>query len=473
MIDNADFRRYAHEFADWMADYYEQVEKYPVKSQVRPREIYDRIPDSPPEQGEPMDHIFHDFRDIIIPGITHWQSPNYFAYFTANTSYPSILAEMLTAAMGAQCMIWDTSPAAAELEEKMMNWLKEMLGLPEAFEGVIQDTGSTATLVALLTAREKLTGFSVNSHGLAASPGLRVYASPEAHSSIDKAVRMAGIGHKNLVKIDMDESLAMKPEALKAAICSDLEKGLKPLFVMAALGTTGTLAIDPLEPVAEICREYGVWLHVDAAYAGTALVLPEHREMIRGIELVDSFYFNPHKWMFTNFDCSAYFVRDKEALIRTFEILPEYLKTKTRGSVNDYRDWGIQLGRRFRALKLWFMIRDFGVQGIQDKVRFHIDLAGDLAERIRHSDHFELFEPQHLALVCFRYRPQGMHLPEQLNEMNLRLLQKVNDTGKVFLTHTKVWGLVTLRMVTSQTNIRKDNVDLAWELLNETASGMS
>ena len=355
----------------------------------------------------------------------------------------------------------------------MMNWLREMLGLPETFEGVIQDTGSTATLVALLTAREKLTGFSVNTRGLATSPGLRAYASPEAHSSIDKAVRMAGLGQENLVKIDTDQSLAMKPEALKTAICSDLDNGLKPLFVMAALGTTGTLAIDPLESIAEICKEYGVWLHVDAAYAGTALVLPEYRHLISGIEHADSFYFNPHKWMFTNFDCCAYFVRDKEALIRTFEILPEYLKTRSHGMVNDYRDWGIQLGRRFRALKLWFMIRDFGVEGIREKVEFHISLARDLADRIRQSRYFGLFEPQHLTLVCFRFRPQGVDLPEQLNELNLKLRHKVNETGKVFLTHTKISGLVTLRMVTSQTNIRKDNIDQAWKLLNEAASEMS
>jgi aromatic-L-amino-acid decarboxylase len=473
MIDTRDFRKYAHEFADWMADYYAQVEQYPVKSLVQPREIFDRIPSSPPVNSEPMDTIFRDFREIIMPGITHWQSPNYLAYFTANSSYPSILAEMLTATLGAQCMIWDTSPAAAELEEKMMIWLKHLLGLPEMMEGVIQDTGSTATLVALLTAREKMTGYSSKTGGLAAHPGLRVYASPEVHSSIDKAVRIAGLGQDNLVRIAVDKSLAMKPEALREAIQKDLAIGLKPLCVVAALGTTGTLAIDPLEPIAEICREYGIWLHVDAAFAGTALVLPEYRGMIKGIEHVDSFFFNPHKWMFTNFDCSAYFVRDKEALISTFEILPEYLKTKTRGQVNDYRDWGIQLGRRFRALKLWFMLRDYGVNGIREKVSYHIRLAGGLAEKIRQSKHFVLHEPQNLALVCFRYKPEGVDQTDQLNEFNLKLLQSVNATGKTFLTHTKVNGLVTLRIVTGQTNIREENVEQAWKLLNDLAPAVN
>ncbi len=469
MIGSEEFRKYAHEFVDWMADYLESVEKLPVKSQVKPGEIFARIPDRPPEKGESMSRIFGDFQQLILPGMTHWQSPNYFAYFTANSSYPSVLAEMLTATLAAQCMVWETSPAAAELEEKMMNWLREMTGLPGTFEGVIQDTASTATLVALLTAREKATAFRINEEGFQGEQAFRVYCSSEAHSSIEKAVKMAGFGRVNLVKVEVDEALAIRPEKLEEAVVRDLEQGHLPLCVVAAIGTTGTVAIDPLERLAGICRRHRIWLHVDAAYAGTALVLPEHRWMIRGIEDVDSFVFNPHKWMFTNFDCSAYFVKDTEALIRTFEILPEYLKTGTRGQVNDYRDWGIQLGRRFRALKLWFVIRDYGVEGIREKVRSHISWAAELADAIRQDPDFELFEPQNLGLVCFRYRPPGVDAPGQLNHLNDSLMKTLNASGKIYLTHTRVGGLTTLRMAVGQTSVTREHVMNAWKLIRETA----
>ena len=464
-----EFREYAHQFTDWMADYYRNIEKYPVKSQVKPGEIFEKLPDMPPQRGESMDKVFDDFNSLILPGITHWQSPNYFAYFTANTSFPSILAEMLTATMAAQCMIWETSPAAAELEEKMMNWLKKMIGLPEYFEGVIQDTASTATLVSLLTAREKYTDFSVNEYGYSGNEKLRIYCSTETHSSIEKAVKIAGLGKNNLMKVEVDQSLAINTSELRNAIEKDLQNGLKPFCVVATLGTTGTLAIDPLHKIAGICNEYKLWLHVDAAFAGTALVLPENRWMTIGIDQADSFVFNPHKWMFTNFDCSAYFVKDKEALIKTFEILPEYLKTGTRGVVNDYRDWGIQLGRRFRALKLWFVIRNYGVEGISKKVDEHIEMAKELAGKIKSASNFALFEPQHLNLVCFRYQPEYVHAHEEINDLNQKLLQNLNDTGKIFLTHTKVNGLITLRMVIAQTYLENRYVDKAWELIQKTA----
>ncbi len=469
MIDSREFRKYAHEFVDWMADYLENIDKLPVKSQVKPGEIFSKIPDQPPGTSESMDDIFGDFKDVILPGMTHWQSPNYFAYFTANSSYPSVLAEMLTSTMAAQCMVWETSPAAAELEEKVMNWLRDMIGLPESFEGVIQDTASTATLVALLTAREKLSGYSINEKGFSGDEKYRIYCSSEAHSSIEKAVKMAGFGRQNLVKIEVDDTLAIRPESLKQAIENDISEGKTPLCVVAALGTTGTVAIDPLKPIAEICRNHNIWLHVDAAYAGTALVLPEQRWMIEGIEEADSFVFNPHKWMFTNFDCSAYYVKDTEALIRTFEILPEYLKTGTRGQVNDYRDWGVQLGRRFRALKLWFVIRDFGVDGIQKKVKEHLDWASELAGQIKESEDFELLEPQHLGLVCFRYRPGEERDKERLNAMNQELMQILNESGDIYLTHTKVDGFIILRMVIGQTNVTRDHVQRAWNLILQTA----
>lgn len=464
MINSKEFRKHAHQFVDWMADYYESIESYPVKPQVRPREIYDQIPEEAPQKSESIPDIFKDFEEVIMPGMTHWQHPHFHAYFNGNTSFPSILAEMLTSTLGAQCMIWDTSPAAAELEEKMMNWLKKMLGLPELFHGVIQDTASTATLVALLSAREKYTNYKINEEGFSGNENFRIYCSEEAHSSIDKGVKIAGFGLENLVHIPTDENLALNPEALEAALKKDIAAGKKPIFVVAAIGTTGTTAIDPLEAIALICQKYKVWLHVDAAYFGSALVLPENRWMIKGIELADSFVFNPHKWMFTNFDCSAYYVKDKEALLKTFEILPEYLKTKSRGQVNDYRDWGIQLGRRFRALKLWFVIRNFGVDGIKEKIKLHIDLTQEFAQRLETHPEFEILAPVYLNLVCFRFKPTNITAEKEINEINQKLLQLANETGKVFLTHTKIKGKYTLRMLFGQTYVEKRHMENVWEL---------
>ncbi len=462
-----EFREWAHRFADWMADYYELVETLPVKSPVKPGEILSQLPLMPPQTGEEMAAIFNDFQQIILPGITHWQSPNFFAYFPANGSFPSILAEMLTAALGAQCMIWETSPAAAELEERVMDWLKSMTGLPNTWSGVIQDTASTATLTAILCAREHFFNFSVNEAGFDRKQNLRVYCSTETHSSIEKAVKIAGIGRQHLVKVAVDDEYRMNPESLREAIVKDLDAGLRPCCVVATLGTTGCTAIDPLNEIAAICRKYNLWLHVDAAYGGTALLLPEYRWMIEGIESADSLVFNPHKWMFTNFDCSAYFVKDKEALIRTFEILPEYLKTGTRGQVNDYRDWGIQLGRRFRALKLWFVIRSFGLDGLQAKIRSHIELAKWFEEQILEFPHFELMAGRTLSVVCFRYHPNGIIETESLNRLNEDLLRSINSTGKIYLTHTKLNGNYVLRMSIAQTGVEKRHVERAWELIKE------
>ncbi|MCU0460072.1 MAG: pyridoxal-dependent decarboxylase, partial [Bacteroidales bacterium] len=363
-MDSNEFRRQGHAVVEWIARYLENIEKYPVKSGVKPGDVINALPELPPSGSESFDLFLRDFDEIIMPGITHWQSPNFFAYFPANSSPPSVLAEMLTAALGAQCMVWETSPAAAELEERMMDWLRVMTGLPEGFEGVIQDSASSATLAALITAREKSTGFRSNREGLRETGRLRVYASAQAHSSVEKGAGVAGFGRENLVRVAVRDDYSIDPEALDKAIEKDIAGGFIPCCVVACMGTTGTTAVDPLRPVGEICRKHGIWLHVDAALGGSALLLPEMRWMADGIEYADSFVFNPHKWMFTNFDCSAYFVRDAASLIRTFEILPEYLKTRTRGQVNDYRDWGIPLGRRFRALKLWAVIRTYGVENL-------------------------------------------------------------------------------------------------------------
>lgn len=464
-MDNKAFRQYAHEFVDWMADYMEQVEHLPVKSQVEPGGIYRQIPEKAPLKGESMAEIFIDFMNIILPGMTHWQSPNFFAYFPANSSYPSVLAEMLTATLGAQCMKWETSPAAAELEEKMMNWLKSMTGLPKHFQGVIQDSASTATLVAILTAREKYSEFQVNEKGMKWFDSFRVYCSTETHSSIEKAVKIAGIGSNNLVKVGVDSQFRLDPRLLKQLIESDLKVGNKPVCVIATLGTTGVTAIDPLQEIAGICSRYGIWLHVDAAFAGSALILPEYRWMIKGLEYADSFVFNPHKWLFTNFDCSAYFVKDKYTLLRTLQVLPEYLRTQDQGKVNDYCDWGVPLGRRFRALKLWFVLRSFGTENLQEKLRMHILMAKELAEKIEQEEGFEIMAPVTLNLVCFRYKPKGIEDESEINRINEMLLKNINASGKAYMTHTKVDGKYAIRMVIAQTNVEQRHVDEAWELI--------
>jgi aromatic-L-amino-acid decarboxylase len=470
-MNNSEFREWAHRLADRMADYYEHIEEYPVKSKLKPGEILSQLPAVPPAESENMTQIMNDFESIIMPGITHWQSPNFFAYFPANASFPSILAEMLTASLGTQCMLWDTSPAAAELEETVMNWLKTMTGLPADWSGVIQDTASTSTLAAILSAREKSTAYGINNEGFDGNEKLRVYCSTETHSSVEKAVKIAGIGRKNLVKIPTDDHFRMDASLLQKAIAEDISAGFKPLCVVATLGTTGCTSVDPLSEIASVCEKAGVWLHVDAAYGGTALLLPEYRWMIEGIEKADSFVFNPHKWMFTNFDSSAYFVKDKESLIRTFEILPEYLKTGNLGLVNDYRDWGVQLGRRFRALKLWFVIRSYGVTQLQVKIREHINIARWFEQQVIVHPDFEVLAPVPLSLVCFRYKPASFTGHENLNQINEELLRELNNTGKIFLTHTKLNGQYTLRMSIGGTLTEQQHVEKAWELIRETAPG--
>jgi aromatic-L-amino-acid decarboxylase len=467
-MNNKEFRQYAHQMVDWMADYFENIEEYPVKAQVQPKEIYNQLPEQAPLKGEEMSVIFKDFQDIILPGITHWQHPNFFAYFPANTSFPSILGEMLTATLGAQCMIWDTSPAAAELEERVMNWLRDLMGIPSSFEGVIQDTASTATLTAILSARERVTNFESNQNGIAQN-NLRVYCSTETHSSVEKAVKIAGLGKKNLVKIPVDEQLRMQPAALEKAIQEDLKNGYRPICIVAAIGTTGTTAIDPLKEIAKISQTFNIWLHVDAAYAGSALILPEFQWMIEGIEQIDSFVFNPHKWLLTNFDCSVYFIKDKESLLKTFEVLPEYLKTANRGVVNDYRDWGVPLGRRFRALKLWFVIRNYGVEGLQKQLRAHISLAQELTTWIKTSPDFELLVPTTLNLVCFRYHPENIQEEDVLNIINKNILAELNKSGRMYLTHTKINQQYTLRVVVGQTFVEAHHIQSAWEQIQEIA----
>jgi len=396
-----------------------------------------------------------------MPGVTHWQHPRFHAYFTANNSFPSILAELLTSGLGVQAMIWETSPAAAELEELTLNWLKQLMQLPDYWYGVIQDTASTATLVALLTAREKYSDFKINTAGFD-EVKYRVYCSEQAHSSIDKAVKIAGIGSDNLIKVAVNQNLEMNPDDLRIQIKKDILNGYTPLMVVVAIGTTGTVAIDPLKEIGDVASKFNVWIHVDAAYAGSAMILPEFREEIEGLDKVDSFVFNPHKWLFTNFDLSAYYVKDKEALINTFAILPAYLRTNTYGKVNDYRDWGIQLGRRFRALKLWFVMRSFGTERLQEKLREHIDLAKWFENKVNTDAHFELLLPRSLNVVVFRA------VSDTPNLFNERLIEKINKTGKMYLTHTMVSGNYAVRMVIGNTRVTHEHVKQSWQQISET-----
>jgi aromatic-L-amino-acid/L-tryptophan decarboxylase len=461
MIEIEDFRRQAHDFVDWIADYYLNVEKYPVRSQVDYGQIRKSLPDSPPEQSESITKIFSDFKNIILPGITHWQSPNYFAYFPANSSMPSLLAEFLTAAMGVQGMKWVTSPAATELEEVVTEWLRQMIGLPQQFSGVILDAASVATLCAILAARERTSKNKANREGI--QEQYIIYCSSEAHSSIEKAVRIAGLGSNNLRKIAVDQNCRMKVEELRKVIENDLRSGYIPTCIVGALGTTGTCSIDPIEQIGKLASEYKIWFHIDAAFAGTALILREFRTTIKGLELADSFVFNPHKWMFTNFDCSAFFVKDKEHLQDTFRLVPSYLQTQTNTGANDYSNWGIHLGRRFRALKLWFVIRNFGLSGLQEKVREHIQLARYFEEKIIEGGKFELILPRNLAVVCFRYRPESNNNEEELNKLNALLLEKINASGKLYMSHTMVGNIFTLRFVCAQTNTTRNHVQKALE----------
>jgi aromatic-L-amino-acid/L-tryptophan decarboxylase len=462
-----EFRRHGHAVVDWIADYHSRVESFPVLSRAKPGQVRASLPTSAPAEGEPFEGFLKDVERVILPGITHWQSPNFFAYFPGNTSGPGILGDLLSSGLGVQGMLWSTSPACTELETHMMDWLVSMLGLPERFlssssgGGVIQDTASSAALCALMAAREKATGYTSNKRGC--DGRLVAYASTQTHSSLEKAAMISGIGVDNLRKIEVDENFAMKPEALARQIEADLQAGLVPCFVCATVGTTSSNAVDPIKEIGEVCRKNNIWLHVDAAMSGTAMLCPEFRHLQNGLELADSYNFNPHKWMFTTFDCSCFWVADRKALIQTLSILPEYLKNQATesGAVIDYRDWHIQLGRRFRSLKLWFVIRHYGVEGLQHHVREHIRLAQQFADWVRHDDRFELAAPAPLNLVCFRHKAG--------DSANQEIMDRLNQSGDLFLTHTKLDGRLTLRLSVGQMNTQAKHVESAWRRIQQEA----
>jgi aromatic-L-amino-acid decarboxylase len=461
------FRQYGRAVVDWIADYYERIETLPVLSRVEPGQVRQGLPAAAPAAGESFDAILQDMNKVILPGVTHWQSPNFFAYFPANASGPSILGDLLSSALGVQGMLWATSPACTELESHVLDWLVTMLGLPPKFlstssgGGVIQDTASSASLCAMLAARERATNYRSNRRGCDGK--LVAYTSNQAHSSIEKAAMVAGIGMDNLRLIEVDERFAMRPEALARQIQRDRQSGLVPFFVSATVGTTSSNALDPLPAIGAICRENGLWFHVDAAMSGTAALCPEFRYIQDGIELADSYTFNPHKWMFTNFDCNCFYVADRKALIDTLSILPEYLRNQATesGAVFDYRDWHIPLGRRFRSLKLWFVIRHYGVEGLQYHVRRHIEIAQQFAEWVKQDERFEMAAPAPLNLVCFRHRGG--------DESNQLLMDRLNRSGDLYLTHTRLNERFTLRFCVGQTHTGLRHVQNAWRCIQEEA----
>ena len=464
-----EFRQRGREVIDWIADYMEQVEEYPVLSTAKPGDIRAMLPDHPPATGEDFDLVTADLDRVVMPGITHWQSPAFHAYFNANASGPAILGDLVSSGLGVQGMLWATSPACTELETHVLDWLVEMLDLPSAFlssgtgGGVIQDSASSATLTAIIAAREKATAGTSNHTGNLGN--LVAYISNQAHSSIEKGVRVAGIGSDNLRSIEVDADFAMQPAALETAIEADLAAGRRPFFVCATVGTTSSTAIDPVREIGEICRRYGIWLHVDAALAGTAALLPEMRWIHDGVELADSYVFNPHKWMLTNFDCTAFFVADRIPLIAALSVLPEYLRNEASasGAVIDYRDWQIPLGRRFRALKLWFVIRHYGVEGLHAFVREHLRLTKLFASWVEDAGEFDLAAPVPVNLVCFRHRGG--------DEVNQAIMDDLNASGELFLSHTKLDGKLTLRIAIGQTHTEERHVRRAWELIK--AAGQS
>ncbi len=457
-MDPEEFRRHGHAAVDWIADYWRDLDSRAVRSSSQPGDTRRSLPSAPPRQGEPYQRIFEDFERLIMPGMTHWGHPGWFAYFPSNASPPAVLADMLVAGLGAQCMSWITSPAATELEQVVLVWLRDMLGIPEEFTGSIQDTASSATLLAFLTARERA--------GVPADQ-LTAYWSEEAHSSVAKAARLAGIADEHCRVIPTDDRYAMDAELLATILEADVRQGLVPGIVVATMGTTSSTACDPLRPIGEHARRRGAWYHIDAAYGGTAAILPEVRPLLDGLDLADSYVTNPHKWLMTSFDCSTYFVRDVPMLMRTFAANPEYLRTSHDPDVVNYRDWGIPLGRRFRALKLWFVLRSYGVEGLQAMIRSHLAMAQELAGWVDAAPEWERLAPVPLGLVCCRHVPPELQGDEAgLATHNAALLERVNATGRVFLTHTMLGDRYAIRVAIGAFRTEQRHVEEAWALLD-------
>lgn len=458
-----EFRRAGHATVEWVARYMEQVADLPVTSDVAPGWVREQLPDAPPERGEAWDRVLADLDAVVVPGLTHWQSPRFFAYFPANASGPAMLGDLVSAGLGVQGMSWSTSPACTEVETHVCDWLLDLLGLPARFRsdgpggGVIQDSASSATLCVLVAARDRAVARG------AEFADLRVYVSDQTHSSVEKDARVAGLGVDQLVSVDTDDTHAMRADALADAMAADREAGHVPFLVVATVGTTGSTALDPVSAITEAAAPFGAWVHVDAAFAGSAAVCPEFRFVTDGADLVDSWSFNPHKWLFTNFDCSVLWVADRRPLVEALSVSPEYLRNQASesGEVIDYRDWQIPLGRRFRALKLWFVIRHYGAEGFAHHVRRHVDLARGFRDRVEADDRFEPAAPTPLSLVCLRH-VDG-------DEATQRVIDGVNDSGKAFVTHTRLDDRLVMRVCVGQTWTEQRHLDDLWEIMDEVA----
>ncbi len=470
-MDGETFRHWAHEAATFAADYRETLRDQPVRARTKPGEIAAQLPESPPEEAEPMAALFDDFRRIIVPGMTHWQHPRFFAYFPANASPASVIAEMLSSAMGAQCLLWQTSPAATELEGVALDWLRQAVGLPADFTGVIQDSASSATLCAFLTMRERALGFTGNATGLSGRERLRVYASAEVHTSIDRAAWVSGIGHDNLIRVPTTGPLrGMDPAGLEAAIAADLAAGHRPAGLVLCVGGTGTGAIDTAPELIRIAHRHGLFVHVDAAWAGTAMICPEFRDLWAGVEAADSIVLNPHKWLGVQFDCSAHYLRSVDDHLRTLSIQPEYLKTHGHDDITNYSEWTVQLGRRFRALKLWFVLRAHGLNGLREMMRNHVRWSQALAARIAAEPGFALASTPVLSLFTFRHDPgDGRDLDAHM----LAILTAINDGGDLYLTPTRIDGHLAIRFQAGAMETTEGDVDAAIQIIRDTARALS
>ena len=470
-MDTNEFRKLGHELIDWVAEYRERIGDYPVMSRVRPGEVAAQLPAEPPQTAEGLDDIVADLDRVVMPGITHWNHPGFLHYFPSNSDLSSVLADLVSSGLGVQGMSWQTSPAATEVEDVVMEWLREMVGLPGTFTGVIEDTASTSTFTALLCARERTSAFSQNRGGLQAEDApLVVYASDQAHSSVPKAALLAGFGAEHLRLLETDDEHALRLDLLERAIEDDLAAGLRPCAVVAAVGTTATTALDPVAGIAALCERHGLWLHVDAALAGTAMICPEYRWMWAGVEAADSIVFNPHKWMGTGFDLSAYYVRDPEHLVRVMSTDPSYLRTAQDGMVRNLRDWGIPLGRRFRSLKLWFLLRSEGVDGLQARIRRDVHNAAWLAEQVIAAPEWGLMAPAPLQTVCLRHVPPALAGDEEaLTAHNAALVERVTAGGDYYFGTSQLKGRLIIRISVGAQPTDREHVAGAWAALQAAA----
>ncbi len=457
--------------ARWIDDYYADPRRYPVLSRARPGDLHRALPAHAPESGEPFERIFADFEDIVVPGITHWNHPRFFAYFAISAAPIAVIADALAATLDVNAMLWRTSPAATELEEVTLEWLRRLLGLDDAFRGIVYDTASIGGFTALAAAREAL-DLGIRERGMAGRADLavlRVYVTEHTHSHIEKAAIALGVGRDNVVRVPVDDAFAMQPDALDRTIEEDCVLGRSPMCVVATVGTTSTTSSDPVPAIAAVARRRGVWLHVDAAYAGSAAILPEMRSLLAGCEHADSLVVNPHKWLFVPIDLSVLYVREPEVVRRAFSLVADYLTTSD-GDVRNYMDYGLQLGRRFRALKLWFVLRHYGAEGIRMRLRAHIALAQEFAGWVAAEPGWEILAPHPLSVVCFRYAPAGV-APERLDALNLKLVDDANATGEIFISATRLHGRVAIRLAIGNERTTRDDVAAAWKVLGRVSAG--